>query len=419
MKPNSHKFIQKRKFYMALPVLVIPFLTMFFWALGGGKGIVEAKPTETIGLNTKLPDAKFNDEVNAWDKLSLYQKARRDSLKISQAKKNDPYFRLTTLIVNQDTSKRNTNQGKGSINSSLGEKAEPLDETEAKINQKLTQLQKAIDKPASKTPKRKTAKPEQHSSTNASFQTDVDRLESMMLMMQNDPAQDEEMEEINGVLNKILDIQHPDRVKDRLEKSEAQNDRSFSTRPDHTGDDIGLLGDETAENRFYGLEESVSPAFENNAISAEIYNNQNLVSGSTIKLELLQDIDVNGTRIPKNHYVFGVCALNGERLTVKVNSIQYGNSIFPVSMSVYDIDGLEGIHVPGAIARDAAKKSSNQAINDIQLSTLDPSIELQAASAGIEAAKGMLSKKTKLIQVTVKAGYKVFLKDKNQNSQSN
>ena len=88
-------------------------------------------------------------------------------------------------------------------------------------------------------------------------------------------------------------------------------------------------------------------------------------------------------------------------------------------MSVYDIDGLEGIHVPGAIARDAAKKSSNQAINDIQLSTLDPSIELQAASAGIEAAKGMLSKKTRLIQVTVKAGYKVFLKDKNQNSQSN
>ena len=67
---------------MALPVLVIPFMTMFFWALGGGKGVVEAKTTKTIGLNTKLPDAKFNDEVNAWDKLSLYQKARRDSLKI-------------------------------------------------------------------------------------------------------------------------------------------------------------------------------------------------------------------------------------------------------------------------------------------------------------------------------------------------
>jgi hypothetical protein len=37
MKAHSQKFIQKRKFYMALPVLVVPFMTMFFWALGGGK----------------------------------------------------------------------------------------------------------------------------------------------------------------------------------------------------------------------------------------------------------------------------------------------------------------------------------------------------------------------------------------------
>jgi conjugative transposon TraM protein len=422
MKPNSQRFIQKRKFYMALPVLVIPFMTMFFWALGGGKGVVEAK-AETIGLNTKLPDAKFNDEVNAWDKLSLYQKARRDSLKINQAKKSDPYFRLSTLKVNQDTSKRNSNQGKGSINSSLGEKKEPLDETEAKIYQKLTQLQKEIDKPTSKGQKKKPAVNALPQANSASFQTDVDRLESMMLMMQNDPAQDEEMDEINGVLNKILDIQHPDRVKDRLTKSDAENNKSFATLSDSRNDEVGLLGEDTeagtAENRFYGLEESVSPALETNAISAEIFNNQNLVSGSIIKLELLQDINVNGTRIPRNHFVFGVCALSGERLTVKVNSIQYGNSIFPVSMSVYDIDGLEGIHVPGAIARDAAKKSSNQAINDIQLSTLNPSLQVQAASAGIEAAKGMLSKKTRLVQVTVKAGYKVFLKDKNQNSQSN
>jgi conjugative transposon TraM protein len=246
-------------------------------------------------------------------------------------------------------------------------------------------------------------------------------------MMQNDPREDKEMEEINGVLNKILDVQHPERVKQRLDEAEKDNDDSFSTRPEGKQDEITLLGSYGSvnslpgmeENRFYGLEESVSPAMETNAIQAEIYGNQNLVSGAVIKMELLQDVNVNGVRIPKNQFVYGICALNGERLMIKVSSIQYGNSIFPVSMNVYDIDGLEGIHVPGAIARDAAKKSSNQAIQDIQVSSLDPSIEVQAASAGIEAAKGMLSKKTRLIQVTVKAGYKVFLKDKNsQNSES-
>jgi conjugative transposon TraM protein len=427
MKPHSQKFNQKRKFYMALPVLVIPFMTMFFWALGGGKGVVAAKATETIGLNMKLPDARFNDEeLNAWDKLSLYQKARRDSLKVSQAKKSDPYFRLTTLKVNQDTSKRNTKSASGSVNTSLGERKEPLDETEAKVYKKLNELQKEIDKPVSKSKAKanKVSKPE---ASSAAFQSDVDRLESMMLMMQNDPREDKEMEEINNVLNKILDVQHPDRVKERMSLNEKQNDNSLPAEPGHKEDEISLLGGYRSinslpgmdENRFYGMDESVSAATETNAIRAEIYGNQNLVSGSNIKMELLQDINISGVRIPKNHFVYGVCSLNGERLTIKVSSIQYDNSIFPVSLTVYDIDGLEGIHVPGAIARDAAKKSSNQAIQDIQLSTLDPSLEVQAASAGIEAAKGMLSKKTRLIQVSVKAGYRVFLKDKNiQNSES-
>ena len=139
---------------MALPVLVIPFMTMFFWALGGGKGIESAKNNESAGLNMKLPDAKFNEELNTWDKLSLYQKARRDSLKMSQAKKSDPYFKLRTLKVNQDTSKKNSAETRGAINASLGDRKEPLAETEAKVFKKLSELQKQIDKPTQEPVKR-------------------------------------------------------------------------------------------------------------------------------------------------------------------------------------------------------------------------------------------------------------------------
>lgn len=426
MKAHSQKFIQKRKFYMMVPLLVLPFMTMFFWALGGGKGEAVARTTESIGLNVKLPGAKFNDdEGNAWDKLTLYQKARRDSVKANQAKRSDPYFRLATLKVTQDTSRRDSLRRVGGMNASLGDRAEPLDATEAKVYKKLSELQKEIDKPATKsTSKKQISQKAPHPSTSA-IQTDVDRLEGMMQMMQNDPTQDKEMEEINGVLSQILDIQHPDRVKSRLEKSERENSDALSTRPNRAEEQISMIGNNGsgqtlpgmyAQNGFYGLEESVLPAFEANAIRAEIYGNQNLVSGSVIKMELLQDINVAGIRIPKSHFVYGLCSLNGERLTIKVTSIQYDNSVYPVALTVYDIDGLEGIHVPGAIARDAAKKSSNQAIQDIQLGSLDPSIEVQAASAGIEAAKGLLSKKTRLIQVSVKAGYKIFLKDKNNQS---
>jgi hypothetical protein len=44
---------------------------------------------------------------------------------------------------------------------------------------------------------------------------------------------------------------------------------------------------------------------------------------------------------------------------------------------------------------------------------MDPSLKAQAAAAGINTVKTMLSKKAKQVKVMVKAGYKVFLKDIN------
>jgi conjugative transposon TraM protein len=424
MKPHSQKFVQKRKFYVMLPVLVIPFLTMFFWALGGGQGVVIAKDNNAIGLNLNLPEARFSNEANAWDKLSLYQKARRDSMKANQAKKNDPYFRLSTLKVKQDTSKRDSLKRKGFVNTSLGERTEPIDETEAKVYKKLEELQKQIDKPThASTAKASGKKSKDKTKSHSEFESDVDRLESMMLMMQDGQQEDQEMQEINTVLNKILDIQHPDRVKNRLQQANPDAPGLYADSKSSI-DAVSYLGtDATNENGyhtngFYGLEDIAIPLMEHNAIKAEVYGNQTLVSGAVIKLVLLQDISLSAVTIPKSTFVFGQCSLNGERLTVDINSIHFNNSIYPVGLSLYDVDGLEGIYVPGAIARDAAKKSSNQALQDVQLNSLDPSLEVQAASAGIEAAKGMLTKKTRLIQVTAKAGYKVFLVNKNTKSQN-
>jgi conjugative transposon TraM protein len=422
MKPHSQKFIQKRKFYVMLPVLVIPFLTMFFWALGGGQGVVIAKDNNTVGLNLNLPEAKFTNEANAWDKLSLYQKARRDSLKASQAKKNDPYFRLSTLKVKQDTSRRDSLKRKGFVNTSLGERKEPIDETEAKVYKKLEELQKQIDKPAqASTTKASAKKIQDKTKSHSEFESDVDRLESMMLMMQDGQQEDEEMQEINTVLNKILDIQHPERVKNRLQEIK-QDSPSLYADSKTANEAVSFMGSESSygtshhSNGFYGLEDIAMPVMEQNAIKAEVYGNQALVSGAVIKLVLLQDISLSGVSIPKSTFVFGQCSLNGERLTVDITSIQFNNSIYPVALSLYDVDGLEGIYVPGAIARDAAKKSTGQTLQEVQLNSLDPSLEVQAASAGIEAAKGMLTKKTRLIQVTAKAGYKVFLVNNNMKS---
>jgi hypothetical protein len=80
---------------------------------------------------------------------------------------------------------------------------------------------------------------------------------------------------------------------------------------------------------------------------------------------------------------------------------------------VYDLDGLEGVHIPGSITRDAVKGSAEQSLQSIGLLSLDPSLKAQVTAAGIQAAKGLLSKKVKQVKVALKSGYQVLLKNKN------
>src|SRR5688500_475050 len=90
MKTN----VRKRKMMLVLPLLVIPFLTMAFWALGGGKGTEEV--AETKGLNLELPNANLKEDKGL-DKLSFYDQAAKDSMKMEEWIRNDPYFKRDTV----------------------------------------------------------------------------------------------------------------------------------------------------------------------------------------------------------------------------------------------------------------------------------------------------------------------------------
>lgn len=113
-----------------------------------------------------------------------------------------------------------------------------------------------------------------------------------------------------------------------------------------------------AQNGFFGLDDETHQTNEvSNAIEAVIHDTQELVAGSTVKMRLLNDINIKGRLIPKDQFIYGVCSINGERLTIEVSTIRTANSLLPVSLEVYDLDGLPGIYIPGAITRDAAKRS--------------------------------------------------------------
>lgn len=406
-QPSRLNAGRKRKTMLVLPLLVIPFLTMAFWALGGGKGHSQAAGVEiSQGLNPKLPDANLKEE-KLLDKLGFYDKADKDSAKMAEWMRSDPYYNqkpdtetVSTYELEQLTQ---TTASKYNQRLNLSPFEQSKHKPEDEVMQKLSLLQKQLDNNSNLSHKQ-DAGYDNNYQAHTEFGSEVDRLETMMNQMNTGNGEDPEIQQLSSVMDKILDVQHPDRVKERLEQKKAQKSSNILAV-------TATAGDDTLDNGFFGMEnERIEKP--SNAIEAAVNENQVLVNGAVIKLRLLQDMFINSSRIPSGNFVFGIASLNGERLEIEISSIRSGSSLYPVKMEVYDVDGLPGIHIPGAITRDVAKQSADNSLQMMELTTFDPSLKAQAAAAGINTAKSLLTKKVKLVKVMVKAGYKVLLLNK-------
>lgn len=396
---------RKQKFYLIVPIIVIPCLTLFFYALGGGKGHTALITKNKGGLNTLLPEAQI--DTQSGDKMSLYAQALKDSNGFNELKKADPY-RLENQQVDQDSLlSHNANY--------IGRTDIPYkDPNEQKINERLASLQRTLQQ-ASSTNEHPANRYESEENRQLKEQLQAVQ-EQMRQMSSNQNTQpDPQMEQINTVLNKIMEVQHPDVVKARMEQESIKNGGQVYAISSNSDNVIAKPMTPTPLNRnigFYGLSATQEPTYTNNpAIEAQVNETQTLTNGATIKLRLRSDILVAGQTIAKGAFVFGNCTVNGERLKINVRSIRYGNKLFPVSLMVYDMDGLEGIKIPGAITRDVTKEGLDQGIQSMNLMTLDPGIGAQAAGAAVQTAKSLFSKKVKLIKVTVRADYPILLVD--------
>jgi conjugative transposon TraM protein len=431
-KTQSPKMLRQRKFLLVLPLLVLPFMTLMFWSLGGGKvENIEAQPLMNKGFNMDLPDAYLKDD-KPLDKMSYYDKAASDSSKLKELMKNDPNYRKHTSLNNDidgiqsdDISVSGNYAKSGALMTSPYGSGISRDSNEVKVYRKLAELDEAMNKATNPVMVQKNDTSHNRSENTQVNSGDVDRLEQMMQSMNQAEGEDPELQQLNGMLEKILDIQHPDRVQEKIRQiSETRKGQVFAVSATSNETPVSLLDNrvginstsinQSKQNGFYSLDESVPTDDTQNAIQAVIHETQTLVAGSTVKLRLVNDVYINGMLIPKDNFLFGEATLNGERLEIKIGSMRYQNSLFLVQLSVYDMDGMDGIYIPGAITRDVSKQSADRAIQGIGLTTMDPSLGAQAAGAGIEAARDLISKKVKLVKVTVKAGYQVLLRDEKQ-----
>lgn len=423
----SENFRRQRKMLLLVPLLILPFITLLFWAIGGGKSIATGDDnTSESGLNTQLPDAKLKSE-KGFDKLSFYQQASKDSVKLLEEKRTDPYWIKFNSKYDSALNSSNPLSANQELYNPLPDDASDVDANEAKVYSKLNQLNKALTNSKRENTQKDFTSNQYSPAIIPANNSRVDQLEAMMSRMKENKTEDPEIAQLNQMLDKIAAIQHPESVKDTALQAGADQNISDHALAVHKRDkqvtvstlEDPAIGNQTtqAQNAFYGESNSLTvvDTSDANAFGALIAETQTIVSGATVKLSLLQEVIVQGIPIPQGSYLYGTAALKGERLTININSIRHGINILPVSLTVYDIDGLEGVYVPGSISLSAAKGSADRMTSSIGTSLFNPSLGAQAANAGIETAKTLLSKKVKLIKVTLPAGYQVLLKDNHTN----
>jgi len=362
---------RQRKFLLLLPFILLPFLTLFFWALGGGKaGQATAQDNLLKGFNNRLPDAKLKDN-SALNKMSYYDKAALDSDKLRQQMKSDPYYHqhrdtdTASLHFPRTGTPLFGNTGKSGLQSSkLIGTGNNADANARQVYQKLAALQAAINKPA--------ALPANPATVNA----DNVPAQAGSPLKNQTSTPDPELQQMNGLLEKILDIEHPERIKPKTSQQADTSARRFK------------------------------------AIPAVVDGTQKITEGTVVRIKLLDAVTLGGQLIPKGQLLYGSGTLYNQRLTLNLKILHLGYNIIPIDLTVYDmVDGLEGISVPEAITGDAARDGAVNGVEGMEFMSMDGSMGAQAATAGINAAKGLFSKKIKRIKAKLKDGHPLLLRD--------
>ncbi|QXV67662.1 conjugative transposon protein TraM [Mucilaginibacter sp. 21P] len=312
----------------------------------GGGKTQNTLKTVVRGLDTDLPEAQFKSKEKT-DKMAVYQASQRDAATDG----------LSPEFLNSVGFDRTPAQRADTV--SLAD--DPAERIQAKLNRLNEQLSQPqpVQQPASRDDETEPAR--------------VRQLKKMMRNMNSaSSAPDPEMQQLNRMLDKIQAIQDPASVRPKVATKE-------SSRPFR-------------------------------AIPAMIDGKQKVANGASVKLKLTDTATIRNQLLPKGQEIFGSCQIINQRLLLTIQNIRLEKQIIPVNLTVFSLDGMPGIPAPEAELSDAAGGGADDIVQSMQILSMDQSIGAQAAAGGINAAKGLFSKKIKKIKVKLKDEQPVLLK---------
>ena len=378
-----------------LPLLVLPFILLIAYVM---QSWYAPKKVDTSMESVQ----EVNPGIQPADLSRVKQKGKLDALKEAFQKSSD-YSSIQEIDQEQKTNEVGDN---GSLYS------EKEMETIDSLN-KVTRIKKAeIDKVVKFHNFKNYGDNETENENDG--ETSSERVAARKAPKNSKMS--DEMEVFKKQMNYIDSLQNP-------EKHRTPG-KTVRQKTDNTEKPIEVL---KASNPAASYFNTVSQNKMSNDITAIVDERVKIVSGSRVRIRLLDDVVINSSLLKKGTYLFGnVTNFRAQRIMIDINSIICNGQCLKVNLSVFDNDGQEGLFVPSSVFRDLTKNIGSQAgSQNIQVEQQSNTAAEFAASAMQDvyrSATQAISKEVKKNKALIKYNTQVFLintKEKSKDNQSN
>ena len=154
---------------------------------------------------------------------------------------------------------------------------------------------------------------------------------------------------------------------------------------------------------------------ENTFIKAVIDENNKGFLGSRIRFRLLEDIFVGNKKISKGSILYGqISGFSMQRVDLTIVSVFTKGEIFPVNLSIYDVDGMKGLYVPQSVFRDMMREMGSNSVQGTQMDMSGQGFFTSIGSKLFTSTSKSIANLIKTNKAKLKYNSYVFLIDEKQ-----
>ncbi|MDV3876897.1 conjugative transposon protein TraM [Elizabethkingia anophelis] len=174
---------------------------------------------------------------------------------------------------------------------------------------------------------------------------------------------------------------------------------------------------QTRNRGFYTAGSSEQVVQPKNSIKACVHDAQTVVGETGVRLRLLEPAKTPIRTIPQGTIVTANAKFQGGRLQLKITSIELEGNIIPVDITIYDLDGQQGLYVPyspemNALTEMAGNMSQTGGTSVMLTQNAGQQVAADLSRGVVQGISGYFAKKVRTPKVTLKAGHQVFLVSK-------